>query len=65
MVGMTICLHVATLVGLCVCVCLHVCYVCVCVFHATLQCVISQCVHVSVQAGREAAGRFWWKDCKL
>lgn len=38
---------------------------CVCVSHATLPCVTSPRVHVSVQAGREAAGRFWCKDCKL
>lgn len=35
---------------------LHVRLVHVCVFHATLHCVISQCLHVSFQAGREAAG---------
>lgn len=42
----------------CGCVCACVYSACACVFHATLQCVISQYVHVSVQAGTEAAGSF-------
>lgn len=65
MAGMTICLHVATLVGVCVFmwICMHAS--CACVYHATLQSVISQCVHVSCQAEREAASRFCWANFKL
>lgn len=68
MVGMTICLHVATLVGVCVCasvlVCMRAC-VCTRVPRRPATCYFPVCVHVSAQAGRKAASRLQGRDCKL